>query len=149
MKPKIKKILLIFILIFCYTIDRLTKYLIFNKLFDQGVYFLKNIGLEFQANFGIAFGLPLPTGLIIGITILLIIILAYFSIKFYQQNLNTSFLATGLIFIGASSNLLDRIINGFVIDFIKLGPWPNFNLADSYIFLGVLMLIFPKNKKSA
>ena len=50
------------------------------------------------------------------------------------------------ILIGAVSNLSDRIINDYVLDFIYIHYkgfyWPAFNFADVYITLGVLMIIF-------
>jgi signal peptidase II len=41
---------------------------------------------------------------------------------------------------GAVSNLIDRIANGSVIDFIKLPHWPAFNVADTSITFGVILL---------
>lgn len=41
---------------------------------------------------------------------------------------------------GAGGNLLDRVTLGYVTDFIKLGFWPVFNLADASIVIGILML---------
>jgi len=65
--------------------------------------------------------------------------------------------ALGLIIGGAFGNIIDRIINGAVADFLDFHinnyHWPAFNLADSSVFIGVAMLIFEeifnknKNKK--
>ena len=41
---------------------------------------------------------------------------------------------------GAMGNLLDRILQGHVTDFIDIGPWPVFNLADSAIVVGLIMM---------
>ena len=50
-----------------------------------------------------------------------------------------------IIISGAISNIIDRIINGYVIDFIYLHIsnfyWPAFNFADIYISIGILMVI--------
>ena len=51
-------------------------------------------------------------------------------------------MALGAILGGAIGNLLDRIRLGYVVDFVSIGPWPNFNVADSAITLGVLALIW-------
>ena len=63
-------------------------------------------------------------------------------------------LAYFIIIIGAMSNILDRIINTYVVDFISLHYdnfyWPAFNFADIYITIGIIMLIisfFIKSKK--
>ncbi len=51
-------------------------------------------------------------------------------------------LPTGLLLGGALGNLLDRIRNGSVVDFIKLPlGWPPFNLADTAIVLGAALLL--------
>jgi len=54
----------------------------------------------------------------------------------------------GLVITGALANLLDRIVYQGVVDFIQIGIWPNFNLADVFIGSGVLILLFLNIKKS-
>ncbi len=53
--------------------------------------------------------------------------------------------ALGLVIGGAVGNLTDRIVNGYVVDFIDVyyrdSHWPAFNLADSAITLGVILLL--------
>ncbi len=80
------------------------------------------------------------------------IILTFWLLK--TNNLYIS-VALGLIIGGAFGNIIDRIINGAVADFLDFHingyHWPAFNLADSSVFIGVAMLIFEevfiKNKK--
>ena len=50
--------------------------------------------------------------------------------------------AIGLISGGALGNLIDRVRLGHVVDFLSVGLWPNFNIADSAITVGVLVLIW-------
>ncbi len=50
--------------------------------------------------------------------------------------------ALGAALGGAGSNLLDRLRRGGVVDFIDLGFWPVFNLADVAIVAGVLVSVF-------
>lgn len=52
-----------------------------------------------------------------------------------------------LILGGAVGNLIDRIIFGHVIDFIDFKYWPLFNIADSAITIGVIMLLWKGLKK--
>jgi signal peptidase II len=46
----------------------------------------------------------------------------------------------GLMLAGALGNLVDRVANGHVTDFIDIGPWWIFNLADSSIVIGITLL---------
>lgn len=50
-------------------------------------------------------------------------------------------LAGGLLIGGAVANLADRLEGGGVTDFIDLGVWPSFNLADAYLTVGVLLVV--------
>ncbi|TET37200.1 MAG: signal peptidase II [Dehalococcoidia bacterium] len=51
-------------------------------------------------------------------------------------------ISLGLLLGGALGNLIDRLSFGWVVDFIDLGFWPVFNLADSAIVLGVTLLFY-------
>lgn len=51
-------------------------------------------------------------------------------------------LPTGLLLGGAAGNLLDRVRDGAVTDFVKLPLWPAFNLADTCVTIGVLTLLY-------
>ena len=78
--------------------------------------------------------------IIIGLLITLFIIYLYFlSISILEK---WSYL---LIIAGAVSNIVDRIINGYVLDYLyfhyKDFYWPAFNFADIYITIGVFMII--------
>lgn len=67
-----------------------------------------------------------------------------FIIYFYrtqtESNLVTRF-TTGLLLGGAIGNLIDRLAAGEVTDFIDIGRWPIFNLADSSIVVGMILLV--------
>ncbi len=64
----------------------------------------------------------------------------YFSrrIAFLQKPLNL--LALGLVLGGTLGNFIDRAFIGYVTDFIKVGPWPDFNIADSATVVGGIWL---------
>ena len=51
-------------------------------------------------------------------------------------------LPTGLLLGGALGNILDRVRDGAVTDFLKVPHWPAFNLADAAITAGVVVLVF-------
>ena len=50
--------------------------------------------------------------------------------------------ALGLQLGGALGNLLDRLQQGYVTDFIDVGPWPIFNVADSAISVGMVLMVW-------
>jgi signal peptidase II len=58
-------------------------------------------------------------------------------------------LPTGLLLGGALGNIIDRLRDGAVTDFIKLPLWPAFNLADVAITVGVLALLIVLEKRDA
>lgn len=96
-------------------------------------------------NFGVSFGLFSE---IIPYYILVIIGLAVVSFLIYLLiNSKEDLESWGLFIIicGAIANIVDRFINGYVIDFIYFHVnqfyWPAFNFADIYISLGILMII--------
>ena len=51
-------------------------------------------------------------------------------------------LALGLQLGGALGNLLDRLQQGYVTDFLDVGPWPIFNVADSAISVGMVLMVW-------
>ena len=133
-------------------LDQLTKFLITSKLtFAESIPVIKNFFyLTLIKNFGIGFGLintPAARWILITITIIIICIILY-----YYKNIPNQLLpiiSTSLILGGAIGNLIDRLLFGFVIDFIDFQLWPAFNIADSAVTIGVIGLIiyFWREKK--
>lgn len=135
---------IIFTSIFIF-LDRISKIFIIKNLnFGETIYILKNL-LKFEKveNRGGIFGIfPDGKNFFIIISFVAIILLLYF---FFKINPKTLFIIfnISLIFSGILGNLLDRLIYGYVIDFISVGNYPVFNLSDSYITIGIiLMFIF-------
>jgi signal peptidase II len=76
--------------------------------------------------------------LVVGLALIALIV--YFALHATRPLI---WLPTGMLIGGALGNILDRLRDGSVTDFIKLPlGWPPFNLADTSITLGVLLLIF-------
>lgn len=99
-------------------------------------------GVQFvnTRNHGIAFGFLPGSDAIVTILIglALLALLVYFALHSREKLI---WLPTGMLIGGALGNVLDRIRDGSVTDFIKLPlGWPPFNVADSSITLGVLAL---------
>lgn len=106
--------------------------------------------ITYGTNSGTAFGLfPNHTTLLIVVSLVAIGFLFYFYRAHAMPSLLLRF-AIGLQLGGAFGNLVDRVLNGKVVDFIDVGPWPIFNLADSSIVVGIfiLMAVFLLTKES-
>jgi signal peptidase II len=121
--------------------DQLTKHAV-NADIVQGEErkLLPGVELVNTRNHGVAFGF-LP-GSHIAITILiavaLLALLVYFALHTRERMI---WLPTGMLIGGAIGNVVDRLREGSVTDFIKLPlGWPPFNLADMSITFGVLIL---------
>jgi signal peptidase II len=91
-------------------------------------------------NHGVAFGF-LPgsqTAVTILIVLALLALLVYFALHATRRLM---WLPTGMLVGGAVGNIVDRLRDGSVTDFVKLPlGWPPFNLADASITLGILIL---------
>jgi signal peptidase II len=70
-------------------------------------------------------------------------LLAYFA-RHARRRL--MWLPTGMLLGGALGNIIDRVREGAVVDFVKLPYWPAFNLADVAITFGVIVLLFVMEK---
>ncbi len=92
-------------------------------------------------NSGAAFGMFQNGNLVFTILAFIVIgaILYYF--PHVEKEDWTLKLAMGLQLAGASGNLVDRLIMGKVTDFISVGSFPVFNVADSSITVGVIVLL--------
>lgn len=87
-------------------------------------------------NEGIAFGVGLNS---VPITLLVLTFVSY--LVFREQNKSMVF-AMSLIFAGGISNLIDRINIGCVRDFITIANLPSFNIADSAISVGAIIILY-------
>ncbi|KKQ88277.1 hypothetical protein A2W45_03325 [Candidatus Curtissbacteria bacterium RIFCSPHIGHO2_12_41_11] len=92
--------------------------------------------LEVSCNFGFAFGLGEASWPIL---LFVLVLVGYFLFKKKQNFLSFSL---SLVIGGGIANLIDRLTVGCVRDFISVGFWPSFNLADAAITFGVLLILF-------
>lgn len=98
-------------------------------------------GLQYSLNPGIAFGIRLPVGVqevLIGMALLAVGYLAYQSRK---PGLHLQQMAYGMILGGGVANIIDRLPDGFVTDYFQIGSFPIFNVADSFVTVGVGLLL--------
>ena len=102
---------------------------------------LPAITLVNTRNRGVAFGLFADGGLLVAL-VTAAALAALLTFFFLNRDRPLVWLPTGLLLGGAIGNLIDRLAEGSVTDFIKLPAWPAFNLADVAITFGVLSLIY-------
>jgi signal peptidase II len=106
---------------------------------DVNVFF--GLDITNTRNTGVAFGALEGGGLVVAILIglSLTLLVGYFLVN---RDMPWLWLPVGLLLGGALGNLADRAREGAVIDFIDPIAWPAFNVADTCIVVGVLMLLW-------
>jgi signal peptidase II len=122
--------------------DQLTKHVVTSNLrLDEGTHVLGPLWIHHVQNSGIAFGLfASATAVVIVLTgVAVVWMLGYFARSGARHPILP--VALGLVIGGSLSNLLDRVRLGHVTDFIDFRFWPAFNLADSFIVIGVGLLL--------
>ena len=137
-------------------LDQLTKKIILAKMALRDVVEVTSFfDIVHLHNYGAAFSFLHNAGgwqryFLSAISILVSILLPFY----IKKNQHDIFLAMGLTLVlgGAIGNLVDRLFLGYVVDFVSLHIddifyWPAFNVADSAISLGVILLIYDALKK--
>jgi signal peptidase II len=123
-------------------LDQLTKRTIVQGIAPgQKESLIPGVHLVHVRNTGVAFGFFSGGGtLVLVLTFAALgLLVAYFLLHPDRRGL---WIPTGLLVGGALGNLVDRLANGAVTDFIKLPYWPAFNVADTAITFGVLALLY-------
>ena len=129
-------------------LDQVFKLLALSYQESLPIYVYKEyVGLYFLTNTGAAWGIfnqyPVVLFFIAAIALSLLPFLMRGK-PFLSQ------LALFFVWVGAASNAIDRLVHGFVIDYLYVWPWPVFNSADLSILVGVFLLLFfskPKKKQ--
>jgi signal peptidase II len=122
--------------------DQVTKRVVTHTLaLDQAEHVIGPLSIHHVQNSGIAFGLF--SSATAGVTVVTSIAVIWMLVFFARSGSRHPVLpaALGLLIGGSVSNLLDRIRLGHVTDFIDFRYWPAFNLADSFIVIGVVILL--------
>ena len=121
--------------------DQVTKHVVTRTLeLDESVHVAGPLSIHHVQNSGIAFGLfSQATAVVTVVTAAAVIWMIVF---FARSGARHPVLpaALGLLIGGSMSNLVDRIRLHHVTDFLDLGFWPAFNLADTFIVVGVSIL---------
>jgi signal peptidase II len=143
--------------------DRISKYIIVRELplhssrtVIKGMFYITHVlnpGAAFSLFADLQSAWTKPALVIF--TLIVLAVVAFALLR--ARKMTTGNLGLALIFGGAIGNLIDRISTGLVVDFLAvyIGSyhWPDFNLADSAIVCGAILLIaevlFPPEKKAA
>ena len=142
-----RKVIILIIIIFSFFLDLLTKNYALNHLIINHSLAINNfLNFTLAFNYGAAFSFLSDAGgwqrwFFIIFSFIVIIIISYMLI--YDDN--SPYIAFSFVIGGALGNLNDRIIYGYVIDFIEIYYdtffWPIFNIADVAISIGVILLL--------
>ncbi|MGC8754346.1 MAG: signal peptidase II [Thermosulfidibacteraceae bacterium] len=133
--------------IIVFLIDRITKTIVVKTLFGKSVEILPFFSLTFVGNRGIVFGIGSSyrssfTFVLASLLAIAVVLILYRRLKADDKIVHVSL---GMIFGGGLGNLFDRLFYGYVIDFIDLHignyHWPAFNVADTFIVIGVLLFL--------
>lgn len=126
-------------------LDQLTKYLVASTMeVGQSLSLIEDfLAITYVRNPGAAFGvLPYRTAFLIVVTLIVVGLIVYF---YHVLPASYTLLRLGMALQlgGALGNLIDRVRNVFVVDFIDLKFFPPvFNLADLFIVIGVIIFLF-------
>lgn len=130
------------VLVFVVVLDQVTKVLVRHGI-DVGEEdsVLPAISLVHVRNTGVAFGAFAGGGIIVVALVAAALgaLLYYF---FTHLDKPLVWLPTGMLLGGSIGNIIDRVRDGAVTDFVKLPAWPAFNVADISITFGVLVLLW-------
>jgi signal peptidase II len=98
------------------------------------------VAFEYVENRGAAFGiLPGRTSLLIVVALMITLGAIALMVREARQH-SIGAAGIGLVVGGALGNVIDRIRLGYVVDFIAVGIWPKFNVADTMITIGIVLL---------
>lgn len=143
--------IIISIILLC--IDQISKLLVVNLLTKtDSITIIKNFFyLTYINNDGAAFSILVGKRIfLILIAVLVIVMLIRYIKKNNIQN-KLELVSLALIIGGSLGNLMDRVIRGYVIDFLDFKifnyNFPIFNLADTFIVIGVILLLLKEIRK--
>ena len=95
------------------------------------------------AAFGVFQGQSLALTIVALVGVAVMLLLAFYAYRYFPLLTNIpNRIALGLILGGTVGNLIDRLSRGYVTDFIDVGFWPAFNVADPAIIVGVIILAY-------
>jgi signal peptidase II len=127
-------------------LDQLAKAWAMSRLVDGPISIVgTTIDLRLARNPGSAFSLFRNVTPLLAVVAVVVAVFLIRAVK--TTNDRVMAVALGLVLAGAVGNLCDRLfrdpgfLRGHVVDFVHIGAWPTFNVADSAITIGAILLI--------
>ncbi len=129
-------------------IDQVTKFLMLcNK--SELVIIPHLLSFHYVENRGAAFGIAQGSNFIMaGISLVICIGIILFYIQKARRG-EKVFFAWQMVLAGGIGNLIDRLVRGYVIDFIKTPFIATFNVADAFVVVGVILLLIQEIRKTS
>ena len=124
-------------------LDQITKFLVVKNFeLNETLPIINSIfHLTYVQNTGAGFGILKNFNfLLISISIAVIIYIFYY-FKKIEDNEKLLWILLAFVLAGTIGNLIDRVRFSYVIDFLDFRIWPVFNIADSFITIGIIGLI--------
>lgn len=114
-----------------FILDQVLKRVAHSRGASEGLY-------TYTLNTGVTFGFfPEANTAMIALSIVAIALIVYVM----RSSQHTEFFGLALVLTGVASNGVDRVLLGGVVDYVRIGSFPVFNLADALIIAGVALLI--------
>ena len=143
MKKKFNHIsLFVFLSIAVLMLDLITKVIAEQQLLHPYWLIDGQVGFYYAENYGIAFSIPFSGPLLIVTNLIIIASLLYYIFKYLDLRNDSVMIASSLLIGGAAGNMLDRLTRGYVVDFIAIGRFPVFNIADVALTVSAFLLIW-------
>lgn len=140
-------------------LDNLTKYIVSTAIdLNSSIEIIRGyVRLTYVRNFGVAFGYFKDPGsawkpyLLAGLAVVAIVVIVIYSCRVPLERVLLQ-VALAVTMGGILGNFTDRVMRGWVVDFIDLHikdtvSWPTFNVADSAITIGIALLLIDTLKR--
>lgn len=144
---------IIYLSILLLLIDQISKILTVKLIeINKGIEIIKNFFyLTYTHNTGAAFSILTGQRILLILIAIIILIILFNYIRKNKVKEKLDILAFSLIIGGSLGNLIDRIVRGYVVDFLDFKifgyNFPIFNLADTFIVIGVFLLLITTIRK--
>lgn len=120
-------------------LDQLSKWIV-RQYLTTSITIFQGFSLSYVTNSGAGFGILQNQTFILSVISIIVVVWLTLSVeKVSSKLLHVSY---ALIVGGAIGNLIDRVIRKAVTDFITIWPIPSFNVADSAITIGAVLLLY-------